>query len=226
MDFISLLSLGILLGAQHALEPDHVAAVMTLLDKEKGIGRSAALGVSWGLGHSASLGLVSVLLLVFKISLPAGFGLIFESLVGVLLIVLGLGVLRRVRRERLHAHEHAHEDGRRHVHIHAHHQAHEDHGHRHHHWRSFAIGGVHGLAGSGAVVVLAAGSASSLFAGLGFVGAVGLGLMIGMAGVTVAFGYSLKLAGRVENLYRLLTWATGLLSMAIGVFLLVQLWLA
>src|SRR5882672_5205350 len=82
--------LGSLLGMRHALEPDHLAAVSTLITRERSGYRAAFLGVCWGLGHTLSLLLVGVALVVLRAEMPASVSDLFEFLVALMLIVLGL----------------------------------------------------------------------------------------------------------------------------------------
>jgi high-affinity nickel permease len=66
------LLVGVLLGLRHATDPDHIAAVTTLMasSREHARRRAAALGVWWGLGHALTLVLFGVPILLFEAYLP------------------------------------------------------------------------------------------------------------------------------------------------------------
>ena len=96
------------------------------------------------------------------LSLPPALAQVLEGAVAVMLIALGLDVLRRLRRSRIHIHVHRHDGGPRHVHAHSHagEATHDPTHHHHGHvrgvaWRAVLVGTVHGLAGSAALVLVA-----------------------------------------------------------------------
>src|SRR5262247_258181 len=101
MPLIELLTgsgLGSLLGMRHALEPDHLAAVTTLVSRERSSIRAAMLGACWGLGHTLALVVVGALLIVLRKEMPAALTEVFELGVAVMLIALGVrAVLQAVR---------------------------------------------------------------------------------------------------------------------------------
>jgi sulfite exporter TauE/SafE len=140
---------GLWMGLMHVLTgPDHLTAIAPLAVRRPK--RSWVPGVRWGLGHSAGVALVGVLSLWLRELLPvnliSSWG---DRLVGVMLFGIGLWALRRGFKENIHTHEHEH-DGERHVHVHLHHHhgTHEtSEAHRHTH-TAFAIGTLHGFAGS------------------------------------------------------------------------------
>ena len=175
MELILTLGLGLVLGFQHAADPDHLAAVATLVARTRRRGDAARLGVWWGLGHTATLLLVGLVILIFHLNIPPKLSLLFEFLVGLMLIVLGANLLRRLATDKLHAHEHAH-DGATHTHFHSHEHTLS---HTHHHL-SFATGLLHGLAGSAALSLLTLATAPSLWHGLLFIALFGLGSILGM----------------------------------------------
>jgi hypothetical protein len=153
-----LVALGIafVLGLRHASDPDHLVAVTSLVAAEDGDTRSAArLGAWWGAGHAAILLLIGLPLIFLKADLPAWLEGGAEKAVGVVILVLAGRVmfkwLRGDYRAAAHAHEHGH-GRRRHLRRGA------GNGHRHVRARSpqqaFSIGVLHGLAGTGAVVLL------------------------------------------------------------------------
>jgi high-affinity nickel permease len=150
-----LVALGIafVLGLRHASDPDHLVAVTSLVAADGGDTRRAAgLGAWWGLGHAAALILIGVPLIAFKTELPAALESGAEKAIGAVIVVLALRVIFKwIRGDfRASAHEHAggHER-RRHLR-----RAGGEHGHVRSPSQALAIGGLHGLAGTGAVVLL------------------------------------------------------------------------
>src|SRR5215207_10317447 len=97
MPLIELLSgsgLGSLLGMRHALEPDHLAAVTTMVSRERSSMRAALLGAWWGIGHTFALFVVGAALVIVRAELPAAISDAFELAVALMLIVLGLRSVR------------------------------------------------------------------------------------------------------------------------------------
>src|SRR5262245_8684544 len=154
-----LLVIGLLTGVRHALEADHVAAVAALATRTTSVRHTAWLAAVWGAGHATSLMLVGGLVIALGAALPQGLARGFEMAAGLLLVYLGVDVLRRIRRQRVHFHVHRHDDGVRHVHAHAHQGAepHDPVHHEHAHPRGLLVraglmGGMHGMAGSAPLV--------------------------------------------------------------------------
>ncbi len=111
--------LGLLLGVRHALEADHVAAVATLVVRGRGLGATVRLGAAWGLGHTLTLFAVGGAVIVSGQALPDSLARLLEAAVGVMLVGLGLDVLVRLVRDRVHFHAHRH-GARTHFHAHSH----------------------------------------------------------------------------------------------------------
>jgi len=68
--FITILGLGFVLGARHALDADHVAAVSTILSRRPTLRASGFIGFCWGFGHTAVLLLVGLVVIALKITIP------------------------------------------------------------------------------------------------------------------------------------------------------------
>ena len=83
-------SLGSLLGMRHALEPDHLAAVSTLVTGERSSRKAAWLGACWGVGHTATLFVAGTGLVVLRAEMPASADVAFED--GVVFLLIGFGV--------------------------------------------------------------------------------------------------------------------------------------
>src|SRR6266699_3875348 len=90
LDLIPTSSLGSLLGMRHALEPDHLAAVSTLVSRERSSLKAAWLGVCWGLGHTLTLFLAGAALMLLRAEMPPRLSAVFECFVAVMLIGLGV----------------------------------------------------------------------------------------------------------------------------------------
>ena len=205
---ISALFLGLLLGMQHALEADHIAAVASLATNSRSRRGMLRHGVTWGVGHMLTLAVFAGAVIVSERTISPSLAGWLESAVGVMLVLLGASVLRRLYRERIHFHVHDHADDR--VHLHAHSHAadaapHDHSAHDHEHprgvpLRSLAVGMMHGLAGSAALVVLAAAALSSPIEGLIYVALFGIGSVGGMALLSFAIAIPMRLTAH------LLTW--------------------
>lgn len=151
------LLVAVLLGLRHASDPDHLVAVSTLVAgaREGAARASALLGAAWGAGHAATLLAFGVPVLLLRAYLPAAVTSAAEAAIGIVIAALALRLLVRWRRGAFHVHVHAHE-GVRHGHLHSHAA---EHGHAHAHpartpAQAFALGLLHGIAGSGGVAVL------------------------------------------------------------------------
>ena len=221
------LGLGAVLGLAHALEPDHVSAVVTMgagrSDRplsariRDGIRRFLLLGAAWGAGHATTLVLFGMLVYAAASLMHDWVFSGLEVAAGVMLLALGVHtVLRRQAPGLRHDHPHRHDDGT--VHSHEHDHAGE---HRHAH-RSYAVGLVHGLAGSGGVVALAISAPEGPVSALAFTLVFGLGAAAGMCLVGGLLGIPLALAGGRARLRRALAYAAGAVSIIIGAGIIYQ----
>jgi sulfite exporter TauE/SafE len=234
---ISLFAFGFALGLKHATEADHLAAVSTIVSDRKSIWSASLVGGLWGVGHSISLFAagVAVILLHFEIGERLARGLEF----GVALMLVGLGIdaLRRLARGgQIHIHMHRH-GGRLHVHPHVHdakhaHEgnrtpAHEAEPHADHlpaiGARPLIVGMIHGLAGSGALMLLVLSTISSPLIGLFYILVFGAGSIAGMMLMSlllsVPFHLTTKRFGRVDWAMRGMA---GLFSLGFGLFMVYQ----
>ncbi|MDP6688010.1 MAG: urease accessory protein [Alphaproteobacteria bacterium] len=221
----TIIVMGFLLGLQHAMEADHVAAVAALAAGKSRLRWVLRHGLFWGLGHALALGAFAGAVMLARGSIPAGLGAGLEFAVACMLIALGAMVIWRVVRERLHFHVHRHADGRMHFHAHSHageRQSHDRNRHEHGHGgsgvrRSLAVGVMHGLAGSAALIALA--GPAQMLEGMGFVFLFGVGSILGMVLLSSVIALPLLLSGRVmTGLNRGLQAGIGIVSIAIGGF--------
>ena len=212
-----ILGLGFLLGMQHALEADHIAAVSSIAARRTDVGDIVKHGLTWGLGHTLTLFVFAGVAILLGCAIPEHFARPIETAVGIMLVGLGAHVLWRLWRDRVHFHKHSHGDGTVHIHAHSHAGetvAHARAPHAHGHgfrWRTLLVGLMHGMAGSAALLVLAATQASSPAIGLGYVALFGIGSMIGMGALSSVIAVPLAVSARW------LTWANRSLQGAVGV---------
>src|SRR5213594_3043559 len=194
---LALAGLGLLLGFRHAFEPDHLAAVSTLATRQGRLLDACRLGLAWALGHTASVGVVVAVIMLFGLHLPDRLWPAADLLVALLLIGLGGSVILRYARGRWHLHVHMHA-GAPHLHLHSH--AHgAEHAHAHplaDARRSLGFGLLHGLAGSAAILVLLVAAAPTSTAQLAYFVAFAAGTVIGMLLVSVSLASAVRLASR------------------------------
>jgi high-affinity nickel permease len=217
---LGLLFTGFLLGIQHSLDADHVAAISTLVSQKRSFKRSAWIGAAWGLGHTTVLLVVGVALMILKVSIPNAVARSFEFLVGVMLLYLGVNLLRKLMLGKLHIHRHRHGEVEHiHLHTHAMGSAHE---HLH---QPFLIGMVHGLAGSAGIVLLITASMNSIAQGVLFTLTFGVGSILGMlvTGSIISLPFlATQKFGRLNQSFMILA---AIVTIAIGVQALKENWM-
>jgi len=225
--FLSVLGLGFVLGLKHALDPDHMVAVSTIVSESRSVKRSSLIGTFWGLGHTLSLLCAGIVVIALKIQIPDRIALWMEFAVALMLIFLGLqGMMKSFRGWKLHRHRHTH-DGSTHTHLHLHHNSDEHvHGHRHLIGlgaRPFFVGMVHGMAGSAALTLLVLATIPSAVAGLLYIAVFGLGSVGGMLIMSSLISLPFVLTRKRFNLLSEgLQVGVGLFSLSFGLFLVWQ----
>lgn len=238
MTMLSVLLIGFLLGLKHATEADHLAAVATLVTGKSSYAQTAMQGVAWGIGHTLTLMGVGGAVLVLGKAIPPRLEQALELGVGVMLLLLGADVLRRLARRRIHFHVHDHGAAVTHVHAHGHApselsaraasgaRSHAGTPHEHPHGlplRAVIVGTMHGLAGSAALVLLSLDAVRSWQAGLVYIALFGAGSIVGMALLSIAIAVPLRLsAGRLGRLHNATTALFGAVSCAIGLYLVIE----
>ena len=223
------LALGLILGFRHALDPDHVVAVSTIVGEYRNPFRSFWVGISWGLGHTTTLFIVGIVIIALKLAIPERLILIFEGAVALMLVGLGVQVIYSIRKKKVHQHNHGHEeDDHSHFPSHAENPAdstehHESKGIGRPFFRtkSYVIGTVHGLAGSAALTLIILASIESTLAGLGYILLFGLGSVVSMGVVTIFISFPFVFsANRSANLNRYIKMVAGVFSILFGGFLI------
>jgi ABC-type nickel/cobalt efflux system permease component RcnA len=186
------LSFGCVLGMAHALDADHLAAVAAMVDRRDGMRSLILRGAAWGLGHTVSLFVICTCVVLLGLSISGGLEAALELAVGLMIVALGVRVLVRFRRDRIHIHVHEH-DGSRHIHAHSHAGESMDHDrspHDHGHagartqLATFAVGLLHGAAGSAGLLVLTVAATDSLLEAVLYFATFGIGSLVGMAALT------------------------------------------
>jgi high-affinity nickel-transport protein len=246
-ELLALAGFGFVLGMRHATDADHVIAVTTILNRSNRFLHGTIIGAIWGLGHTITVLLVGVAIIAFGVVIPPAVGLGMEFAVAIMLILLGIlsltgGMRRLVERFTPPAPMHGHP----HEHLHTH-QAEPDavahaHGHAHLHghgsdpgliatfgWfqlgRPLVVGLVHGLAGSAAVAFLVLTDLAVNDTGQAIVYLLIFcaGVAAGMAILTTVIGLPFLVSrARSERINRVLTMASGILSLAFGLYLAYQ----
>jgi hypothetical protein len=208
--------LGVTQGLRHAFEPDHIAAVSTLVAEQRGPRASMVYAASWGAGHALVLLVVGGSLVLLRAEMPERLIDLFELAVSAMLITLGVRALVRARRAGLggpafvHRHgdeAHTHTGVPSHVHV-----------------RGLAlarfpllVGVVHGLAGSGALAALVLPKLPSAVAGLVFMALYGLGATVGMALLAGLAGVPLARLMKSSRGIPILLGVSGTFSLVLGI---------
>jgi high-affinity nickel permease len=217
------LGLGFLLGVRHALEADHVAAVSTFVTQDRSLVRSCLRGTFWGIGHTAALLVAGVAVIAFKVHVPPEFERVVETVIALVLVLLGAHVLlRALAGSSVHRHEHVH-DGMVHRHFHVHVGA-DSHDHVHllaGSRRPLLLGLLHGLGGGGALVLVVLTTMPSPAAAFLYILVFGVGSTAGMLVLSGLIGlpFALLAPGSVR-LATGLQLAVGAVSVVIGVWML------
>lgn len=168
-------------GFTHAFETDHLLAVSNIVSSRNKTIHAVKDGMFWGFGHTSTIFFIGILILLLKFQVAPHYFNYFEALVGVMLI--GLGFYRMVKwfkekKPKLHTHQHTHADG--HIHAHTHIHTIDKPSHEHTHFPAYGIGLVHGLAGSGSLMLVVMSQMKTLTNGLGYLLLFGLGSIAGM----------------------------------------------
>jgi ABC-type nickel/cobalt efflux system permease component RcnA len=220
---VLVLVVALLLGLRHASDPDHLAAVSTLIasEPEDGTRRAGRLGLAWGLGHATTLAAFGLPIVLFEAYLPDAAQRAAEALVGLVIMALAIRLLLRWRRGRFHAHAHRHGDlEHRHLHPHPEEGAH-DHPHEpdarlgRSPLQAFGIGLVHGMGGSAGVGVLVLATIPGRAEAVAALAVFAIGTAVSMAIVSTGFGYAIT---RGPVIRRVLAFAPamGVLTLAFG----------
>ena len=228
---ISILFLGFLLGIRHAVEADHIAAIATLTTRANSKWDGMRQGIAWGIGHTLTLFLFGAIILFVTNIAPEKIARGIEFTVGLMLIVLGVDVIRRMLQERVHFHAHKHGTGKKHFHAHSHKgetkQTHSQERHEHDHpkglpIRALLVGLMHGMAGSAALIILTLQALSSPWLGLVYITIFGIGSIVGMGLFSLIIAIPLRAARQMTWVYNGLQITVGTGTIMLGIFTLIH----
>src|SRR5213593_2627176 len=225
------LGLGLLLGLKHATDADHIVAVTTFVSESKSLWRSCGIGVFWGIGHTLSLAVTGLLVIVFKIGIPTWLAARLEFAVAIMLVTLGARVLVRTLRGKIELHDHTHKHSGSILHSHWHiHTNGEKWTHDHAGWthlglRPLLVGMVHGAAGSAALMLLVLSTIRSPLEAFLYILVFGFGSVLGMLLISCLLALPLHFAkGRVAASYKPIQLTAGLFSCLFGLYLGLEIW--
>jgi high-affinity nickel-transport protein len=220
--------LGLLLGMQHATDPDHVVAVATILTGERRFAAGAWIGTLWGAGHTVTLALAGAAIVALDVPVRGAYATALELGVAVMLIALGAwrvrdaarGLSRLRNAPRVPEHDHG---GQALLHSHPHPHVHPE---RtlvaalrapRHAWRPLLVGAVHGLSGSAAISLMIVTATGSAWDAVRYLGLFGLGTILGMTALTALLAYPTGFLMRVHGARRAVAATAGLAAIAVGV---------
>ncbi|MFD6209838.1 urease accessory protein UreH [Peribacillus sp. NPDC060253] len=194
MNLLLVLAFGFVLGIKHALEPDHIIAVSTIASQSKKIWKSSLAGVFWGIGHTLTLLVFGVILILLKNEIPQAWAMSLEFLVGIMLVYLGVTTIFSWNNTQ------------------------HDHTGRATYLKSMFVGIVHGLAGSAAMVLLTMGTIDAAWQGAIYIIIFGVGTCIGMLLFTTILSIPFVTSTISKKVNRSLIRLTGVISMVFGIY--------
>jgi len=216
---------GLMIGLIHAFEPDHLSAVSTQLLKNNDNTRdskklglksltviSSLRGALWGMGHTSSIILIGLLIAGLSLNIPDNFFISAEVVVGFMLIILGVFTFtnKSIFKQK-HIHPHNHSNGISHTHSHTHNDNHK-HGHK-----SYLIGCIHGIAGSGSIVALTAATMNSFDMMIYFLILFGAGSIIGMTVASGVIGLPFIFLSKISSVTKYLRYVVAGITFIMGV---------
>lgn len=206
----AVLGFGLILGFKHATEADHVVAVSSIVSEYRQVSKVAIIGALWGVGHTITLVLVGVVVLLLRVTIPESVANFLEFAVALMIIGLSCTALSKALRNRSDVHVHRHAHGLlRHEHLHFHDRnanggqanhdesvSHDTHATTRIGLKPLLVGAMHGLAGSAALTLLVLTQVSSIPLGLTYLLVFGIGSILGMVLVSVLIGLPFALSTR------------------------------
>jgi ABC-type nickel/cobalt efflux system permease component RcnA len=214
------IAVAVLLGLRHATDPDHLAAVSTLVagGRERAARRASELGLAWGVGHAATLFAFGLPILLLDSYLPERVQQAAETAIAIVVAYLAVRLLVRWRRGEYHEHEHGHGDAA-HSHVHAKH----DHRHPRSRLGAFGIGLVHGMGGSAGVGILLVASVESTPLAVASLALLALFTAVSMTMLSGGFGLTL-VSRPVSSAFGAVAPLLGTASLAFGAWYATAAW--
>ncbi|MGH3083726.1 MAG: hypothetical protein ACRDNP_06625 [Gaiellaceae bacterium] len=203
---VIVLAVAALLGLRHATDPDHLAAVTTLVagDEEPAAPRAGALGLAWGLGHGATLVGFGLPVIFLNGALPHHVQQAAETAIGLAIVYLAIRLLVRWRGAlRFHPHPQAHGARTR--------------------WGAFAIGLLHGVGGSAGIGVLVLASARSTSLAVASLLVLAVITAMSMSLLSRGLG-SMLVSGPVQATFGAAAPALGAASLTFGIWYTTAVW--
>lgn len=198
LNLLSILAIGFVLGIKHALEPDHIIGVSTLASESKKLWKSSLIGVFWGIGHTGTLLVTGLLLIVLKISISDKWAMSLEFLVGIMLVYFGVAAILHKK------------------------QAHPGKGlgasEKFQYRKPLFMGFIHGLAGSAAMILLTMSTVDSVWQGASYILVFGLGTVISMLLFNTVIGIPFVMSKNKTSVNKPLIQFAGFLSAAFGLY--------
>ncbi|MEQ8662200.1 MAG: hypothetical protein RLW62_15400 [Gammaproteobacteria bacterium] len=201
------LAAGLVLGALHACDADHVMTVTSFSRHGSAPARTWSWGLRWALGHAAAVIAAGVLLAALGLSFPLLLGAAAETLVALVLCALGAWLLGAACRQAPRTLRRARADGARGIGV-------------------YVVGALHGLAGAAPVIALIplARRIDPLGAGI-YLGCFSLGVVLAMLAFATLLGRANARAARHgPRLERTLNVLVGLGALLIGARILFEVW--
>jgi ABC-type nickel/cobalt efflux system permease component RcnA len=217
------LLVSLLLGLRHASDPDHLAAVSTLIasEEQKRIRKATFMGLLWGLGHGTTLVVIGLPLVLLGQYLPERIQQAAEVTIGVIIVVLAVRLLVRWRRGLFHVHPHTHESGETHRHLHSHE---DDSVHEHAYdatlrtpLSAYGVGLVHGIGGSGGLTLLLLSTIPNPSEAIMALLIFAAGTAVSMALLSTLFGLAIA-TGPIRKNFERVAPVLGVLAAAFGVW--------
>jgi high-affinity nickel-transport protein len=196
---------------RHATDTDHVVAIGTITARQKSVKSSMAVGGLWGIGHSAMVTVIGILIIFLHLNIPARIGTMLEFSVGMMLVILGvINIFQTIRIPTVHRHEHSH-GGKTHTHTHF------------HLIRPFVVGSVHGLAGSAAIALLILATINNSAYAIYYLLIFNVGVIVGMMIITTLIGVSLVyVKNKINDLNKYFVLGSGIISFIFGLYVMYQ----
>ena len=203
------LVVAVLLGLRHATDPDHLAAVTTLVagGTERVARRAGELGLAWGAGHATTLFAFGLPILLLNRYVPVRVEQGAETAIGAVIVYLAVRLLLRWRRGAFHAH-----GDETHVHVPSRTRL-----------GAYGIGLVHGMGGSGGVAVLVLASVRSTALAVVALVLLAVFTAVSMCLLSTGFGRAL-VSRRVRGAFGTIAPALGALSLAFGIWYATAAW--